>query len=98
MSNRLDAEALTIARRVAMLNGEIIYIVKNILKLNPELMYKQMTQRRDKMCVIIRDFNGKVDPELLLATSNNSYNHDVTKVDIGYIKECLLEGLDGSGN
>jgi len=98
VSERLDNEALTLARRVAMLNGEIIYVVKNILKLEADLMYKQLTSRRDKMSVIIRDFNGKADPELLLATALNAKNHDVTKVDVGYIKECLLEGLDGSSD
>jgi len=93
-----EAEALNLARRIAIFNSEVIFNIKNSLKTMTTSLYKQMKDKKEKYKIIIQSRYPHVDPDLILATTNNNKNHDLTKIDVGLITDIFLEDNDESSN
>jgi hypothetical protein len=88
----IENEALILARNIGMFNGEAIYYVKNSLMLITPKKQKELDDRREQLLVIAKTKFPGNDPELIIATTKNNQNHDLTKLDVDLIKDMLLEG------
>jgi hypothetical protein len=93
-----EVEALTLARKIAIFNSEVIYNIKNSLMLMTSTLEKEMNGGREKFRIIIQARYPKADAERLLATTINNQNHDLLKIDVELIKEMLLEVKNESGD
>jgi hypothetical protein len=91
-----EAEALTLARKIAIFNGEVTYYVKNELMLGSPELTKKHAQDREKLFIIIRTNYPKVNVDLILSNSENNKNHNLTKLDVSLIYDMLLEIPEGS--
>jgi len=89
-----NVEALVLARRIAMFNGEAIHYVKNsLLKMTASIL-KKLRDRREKFIILIKTNFPKANPELILATVQNNKNHDLLKLDVDLIYDVLVEDTD----
>lgn len=89
----IENEALTLARQVAMFNGEAVYYVKNsLIQMTPKKQ-KELDDGRERFYITIKTKYPNTDPDMILVTTKNNENHDVTKLDVELIKEMLIEGI-----
>lgn len=93
-----EAEALTLARKIAMFNSEAIYFVKNSLLKITSSIQKNLDETREKFVIIIKSNYPHVNPDIILANTTNNNNHDLTKIEVELIKEILLEDNDEFSN
>jgi len=87
-----EVEALDLARKIAMFNSEVIYYVKNSLYEMNQSIEKNLNEEVEKFTVLIKTKFPHTDVSLIIANTKNNHNHDLTKLDVGVIKEMLLEG------
>jgi len=88
-----EEEALTLARKIAMFNSEVIYFVKNsLMKMTPTIQ-KSLDEKKEKFTIIIKSNYPNVNYDLILANTTNNNNHDLTKLDVGLICDMLLEDV-----
>jgi len=86
-----EVEALDLARKIAIFNSEVIYNIKNSLMIMTTALEKKMNDEKEKFRIIIQTKYPNVNHELLLATTTNNENHDLLKIDVGLIKDMLME-------
>ena len=89
-----EEEALNLARKSAIFNSEVIYNIKNSLMLMTNSLQKQMKDDREKFKIIVKTKYPHVEPDMILATTTNNNNHDLTKIDVGLITDMFLEEDD----
>ena len=96
---QIDKEnALCLARKIAILNAELIYYEKNKLMLVDTLKLNELKTKREKMELIIKSDYPKTNINLILANVNDNKNHDLTKIDVDLLRNELLESLERKEN
>lgn len=86
-----EVEALNLARKIAMFNGEIVYYVKNSLKLMTPTLQKWLEEESEKYRTMIKSKFPDANPDILIATVRNNRNHDVMKLEPDMIKDELMK-------
>jgi len=93
-----DAEALSLARRIALFNSEAIYYVKNSLLVRDEKVQKYLENEHEKFEILINSNSPKTITSNILAGVKNNQNHNIIKIDVDLIKEALLDGINEEGD
>lgn len=89
-----EVEALNVARKLAILNSEIIHFVKNDLKYMDKKLEKKLKNKVEQHKILTNTKFGNVDVDSLIANPTNNENHNLTKLDVEWIKDVLLENDD----
>jgi hypothetical protein len=93
-----EAETLTMARKIALYNIKAIHYIKNrLLEMTP-LVQKQLKNEQEKMEILLKNSFPNISVSLLIANSQNSDNHDLTKLDVELINDMLLEESNESSD
>lgn len=92
-AKKVIIETLNLARRIAMYNGEAIYYLKNRLLLMDVLREKELSDKHEKLNVMIKTEYPNTNIDLILANYTNNDNHNIMLYEIDLIQDSLLEGL-----
>ena len=89
----INVEALNLARRVAIYNGDAIFVVKHSLMERTLSTDKELGNSREKYFILIKESFPKTDVDSVLADFKTNKNHDLTKLDVSLIYDIFVESL-----
>lgn len=87
----VEEKAIYMARNVVIYNGDAVYYLKNSLNYLDENISRRLKEEYEKLTIRCKDMFPNIDVDTILAFPESRENHDITKLDVGIIKEFLLE-------